>query len=67
MLNELIKIQNDLGKPRQSHGQQASSLVDGNEADVSADPNDWVAETPSFGFYHQGYTTNHWLQVFRSG
>ncbi|MGB0232827.1 MAG: hypothetical protein ACPF9V_03970 [Candidatus Puniceispirillaceae bacterium] len=40
-------------------------MHDAEEADSWADPNDWVADLPKFGIYHRGYTTNHWLQVFR--
>ena len=64
MMSELLKIQQDLGAPQQQRRQQAAADDDG-EADTLADPNDWVANFPKFGIYHRGYTTNHWLQVFR--
>ena len=65
MMNELIKIQQDMGAPQQQHRQQQAAVHDRDEADISADPNEWVADLPKFGIYHRGYTTNHWLQVFR--
>ena len=59
MMNELLKIQQDMSAPRQA------DVHDADEVDQFADPNDWVAEIPKFGIYHRGYTTSHWLQVFR--
>ena len=65
-MNELIKIQQDMGAPQQQPRPQQAAVHDENEADLSADPNDWVADLPKFCIYHRGYTTNQWLQVFRS-
>ena len=65
MMNELLKIQQDMGTPQQQHRRDKAALRDENEPDILADPNDWVADLPKFGIYHHGYTTNHWLQVFR--
>ena len=65
MMNELIKIQQDMGAPQQQHRQQQATVHDKDEADISADPNDWVADLPKFGIYHRGYTTKQWLHVFR--
>ena len=65
MMNELLKIQQDMGAPQQHQPRRQTALHDAEEADSWADPNDWVADLPKFGIYHRGYTTNHWLQVFR--
>jgi len=65
MMNELLKIQQDMGAPQQQQRRHQAAVRDEDEADILADPNDWVADLPKFGIYHRGYTTNHWLQVFR--
>ena len=65
MMNELLKIQQDMGTPQQHQPRQQTDMHDAEEADSPANPNDWVADLPKFGIYHRGYTTNHWLQVFR--
>ena len=68
-MNELLKIQQDMAAPQQQQQQQRQrqqkSSDDDGDAGHWADPNDWLADLPNFGFYHRGYTTNHWLQVFR--
>ena len=65
-MNDLIKIQQDMASPKQQHQQrQKVASVDEEDASVRADPNDWIADLPGFGLYHRGYTTSHWLQVFR--
>ena len=65
MMNELLKIQQDMGAPRQQ--QQREQVVVGDEdgANIMSDPTDWVADLPKFDIYHRDYTTNHWLRVFR--
>ena len=65
MMNELLKIQQDMGAPQQQERRQQAVVLNEDGADISADLNDWVADLPKFGIYHRGYTTNHWLQVFR--
>jgi hypothetical protein len=67
MMNELLKIQQDMAAPQQQkqQRQQKSPGDDDDAAGNLADPNDWLADLPKFGLYHRGYTTNHWLQVFR--
>ena len=64
-MNELLKIQQDMAAPQQQQQRQQKPPVDDDDADNWADPNDWLADLPKFGLYHSGYTTNHWLQVFR--
>ena len=66
MMNELLKIQQDMAPPQQQQQQrQQKSPGDDDDAGIWADPNDWMADLPKFGLSHRGYTTNHWLQVFR--
>ena len=65
MMNELLRIQQDMGKPQQQQRRQQAAVLDEDAADILADPDDWVADLPKYGIYHRGYTTNHWLQVFR--
>ena len=66
MMNELLKIQQDMGAPQQQQHRHKAAVRDEDEEDILSDPNDWVADLPKFGIYHRGYTTNHWLQVFRA-
>ena len=65
MMNELLKIQQDMGAPRQEQRRKQVAVCDEDQANILADPGDWVADLPKFGIYNSGYTTNHWLQVFR--
>ena len=65
MMNELLKIQQDMGAPQHHQTRRQTAIHDAEAADSWADPYDWVADLPKFGIYHRGYTTNHWLQVFR--
>jgi hypothetical protein len=62
MMNELLKIQQDMGAPGQ---REQVAARDEDRADIMADPTDWVADLPKFDIYHRDYTTNHWLRVFR--
>ena len=64
-MNELLKIQQDMGSRQQQQRPQQAAVRDKDKADISVDLNDWVADLPKFGTYHRGYTTSHWLQVFR--
>ena len=66
MMNELLKIQRDLGAPKQQQRHQLAAVLDEDAANILSDPNDWLADLPKFGIYHRGYTTTHWLQVFRA-
>ena len=66
MMRDLLKIQQDMSSPNQQKQQRPQKLsTDEDDIGVWVDPNDWLADVPKFGFYHRGYTTNHWLQVFR--
>ena len=64
MMNDLLKIQNEMGLPRDRSG---SPLV-GRELDHDEgvdDQSDWLGVSTNYSPYHTGYTTNHWLMVFR--
>ena len=65
MMNELLKIQQDMGAPRQQQQREQVAVSDEDRANIMADPTDWVADLPKFDIYHRDYTTNHWLRVFR--
>ena len=65
MMNELLKIQQDMGAPRQQQQREQGAVCDEDRANIMADPTDWVADLPKFDIYHRDYTTNHWLRVFR--
>ena len=54
-----------MGAPQHRQRLEQAAVLDEDAADILADPNDWVADLPKFGIYHRGYTTNHWLQIFR--
>ena len=65
MMNELLKIQQDMGTPRQQQHREQVAVHDEDKAGVMADSNNWMADLPKFDIYHRDYTTNHWLRVFR--
>ena len=65
MMNELLKIQQDMGAPRQQQQREQVAIRDEDRMNIMADPTDWVADLPKFDIYHRDYTTNHWLRVFR--
>ena len=54
-----------MSAPQHHHPRHQTAVGEEDDIDSCADPNDWVADLPKFGIYHHGYTTNHWLQVFR--
>ncbi len=66
MMNELLKIQQDMGAPRHQQHREQVAVRDEDRAANMADPINLVADLPKFDIYHRDYTTNHWLQVFRS-
>ena len=65
MMNELLKIQQDMGAPGQQRQREQVAARDEDRTNIMADPTDWVADLPKFDIYHRDYTTNHWLRVFR--
>ena len=65
MMNDLLKIQNDMGLPqgqsrthRENHEPDHDEIVD--------DQIEWLGVSVNYSPYHTGYTTNHWLMVFRT-
>ena len=65
MMNELLKIQQDMGAQRQHQHREQVAVHDEDRVGIMANPNDWMADFPKFDIYHRDYTTNHWLRVFR--
>ena len=65
MMNELLKIQQDMGAPQQHQPRREVAMRDKEDADGLADPNEWVADLQNLAFITVNTTTNHWLQVFR--
>ena len=65
MMNDLIQIQKDLGAPQREPRSHLSSDEELDESEDGYDPRDWLAMPVKHNHYHKGYTTNHWLSVFR--
>ena len=64
-MNDLLKIQNEMGLPQgQSRPLRADHELDHDE--VVDDHSDWLGVPANYSPYHTGYTTNHWLRVFRA-
>ena len=65
MMNDLLKIQNEMGLPQgQSRPLRAGHELDYDEAvDYQGE---WLGIPTNYSPYHSGYTTNHWLVVFRA-
>ena len=64
-MNDLLKIQKDLGASQR----ERRRLAPDEELDAPEDgydPRDWLAMPVNHSPYHKGYTTNHWLSVFRA-
>ena len=65
MMTDLLKIQNEMGLPQgQSRPFRADRELDYDE--VVNDQNEWIGVLANYSPYHAGYTTNHWLSVFRA-
>ena len=65
MMNDLIKINNEMGLPQgKSRPLRAGHELD---YDETADgQSEWLGTSINYSPYHTGYTTNHWLMVFRA-
>ena len=64
-MNDLLKIQNEMGLPQgQARLPRADYELDSNEVD--GDQTEWLGVSINYSPYHTGYTTNHWLTVFRA-
>ena len=66
MMNELLQIQKDLGAPRREPQRRLASDDELDALEDDYDPRDWLAMPVNNSRYHKGYTTNHWLSVFRA-
>ena len=66
MLNELMHIQKELGQSPQPRQMRRADSDDEQRPEESYDPLDWLASPFDNSRFHVGYTTNHWLEVFRA-
>ena len=65
MMNDLLQIQKDLGAPQREPRRYLASEEELDASEDGYDPRDWLAMPLNHSLYHKGYTTNHWLSVFR--
>ena len=66
MMSDLLQIQKDLGAPRRDPRRRLASDEELDASEDGYDPQDWLAMPVNHSRYHNGYTTNHWLSVFRA-
>ena len=66
MMNDLLQIQKDLGAPQREPRRRPTSDEELDAPEDGYDPGDWLAMPVNHSRYHKGYTTNHWLSVFRA-
>ena len=66
MMNDFLKIQKDLGSPQREPRRRPAADEELNVPEDGYDPRDWMATPVNHSRYHKGYTTNHWLSVFRA-
>ena len=66
MMNDLLQIQKDLGAPAREPRRRLVSDEELDAPEDGFDPQDWPAMPGNHSLYHRGYTTNHWLSVFRA-
>ena len=65
-MNDLLQIQKDLGASQREPRRRLASNEELDAPEESCDPRDWLAMPVNRSLYHKGYTTNHWLSVFRA-
>ena len=65
MMHDLLQIQKDLGATQREPRRRLTSDEELDVAEDVYDPRDWLAMPVNHSRYHKGYTTNHWLSVFR--
>ena len=65
MMNDLLQIQKDLGTPQRERRRRLTSDEELDASEDGYDSRDWLAMPDKHSHYHKGYTTNHWLSVFR--
>ena len=66
MMNKLMHIQKELGHSPQPRPRHAADPGDDQRHEDSHDLLDWLASPVDNSRFHVGYTTNHWLEVFRA-
>ena len=66
MMRDLLQIQKDLGSPQREPRRRMAPDEELDAAEDGYDPQDWLAMPVNCSRYHKGYTTNHWLSVFRA-
>ena len=65
-MNDILQIQKDLGAPQREPRHLLASDEELDALEDGHDPRDWLAMPVNHRLYHKGYTTNHWLSVFRA-
>ena len=65
-MNELMHIQKELGQSQQPRPKRRADPDDEQRSEDDYDPLDWLASPIDTSRFHVGYTTNHWLEVFRA-
>ena len=65
MMNDFLQIQKDLGAPQREPRRRLTSDEESDAPEDGYDPRDWPVMPVNQSLYHKGYTTNHWLSVFR--
>ena len=65
MMNDLLQIQKDLGSPQREPRRLPMAAEELDASEDACDPRDWLSMPINHSRYHKGYTTNHWLSVFR--
>ena len=66
MMDDLLQIQKDLGALPREPRRRLTSDEESEAPEDDYDPRDWLAIPANHSRYHKGYTTNHWLSVFRA-
>ena len=66
MMDDFLQIQKDLGAPQREPRRPPASDEELEALEDGYDPGDWLAMSLNCSRYHKGYTTNHWLSVFRA-
>ena len=66
MMNDLLQIQKDLGALPREPRRRLTSDDELDALEDGYDLEDWLAMPVNHSRYHKGYTTNHWLRVFRA-
>ena len=66
MMKDLLQIQKDLGSPQREPRRLPTAAEELDASEDGYDPRDWLSMPINHSRYHKGYTTNHWLSVFRT-